>query len=150
MQWIVLGLLAAVAAAGVAVLGRVGLQHVDTVMATTLRSIVMTVLLVAVAATRGGVSDLVTGSLRLDSRAWGFVLGAGICGAGSWLAYFAALKAGDAAGVAALDRLSLPLVFLLGALTLGEVPGWRGWLGLAVVVAGTAMIVWDQMLRGGA
>lgn len=147
MQWVALGLLAAIAAAGVAVLGRLGLQRVDTVAATTLRSIVMTVLLVVLASARGGLSGLFSGPLRMDIRAWGFVLGAGICGAASWLAYFAALKVGDAAGVAALDRLSLPLVFLLGTLLLGEHPGWRGWLGLAVVVAGTAMIVWDQTLR---
>lgn len=90
MQWVALGLLAAAGAAGVAVLGRVGLQRVDTVMATTLRSIVMTVMLVAVAGLRGGARELVAGPLGLDSRAWAFVIGAGMCGAISWLAYFAA------------------------------------------------------------
>lgn len=47
--------------------------------------------------------------------------------------------------MAALDRLSLPLVFVLGATLLGEAVGWRGWLGLAVILGGTYLILWDQV-----
>jgi hypothetical protein len=70
-----------------------------------------------------------------------------ICGAVSWLAYFAALKVANAGPVAALDRLSLPLVFILGAALLGEPVGWRGWLSVALAVGGTYLIVWDQISR---
>jgi transporter family protein len=150
MQWVILGLLAALGAAGVAVLGRVGLQRVDTLMATTLRSLVMSVALVALTLARGGLRQLASGQITLDARAWAFVVGAGVCGAGSWLAYFAALKIGNAGAVAALDRMSLPLVFVLALAFLGEHPGWRGWAGLALVVGGTALIVWDQAARAAA
>ena len=133
--WIGLGLLAALLAAGVTLFARVGLQSVDSVLATTLRSAVMTAALVLLAATRGGVGELLAGRAQLDSRAWLCILGAGLCGAGSWLAYFAALEVGRAGPVAALDRLSLPLVFVLGFALLGERVGLRGWLGLGLVMA---------------
>lgn len=147
MQWVGLALLGAVGAAGVAILGRVGLQHVDTVLATTLRSAVMTAALLGLAAATGDLRDLASGRAQLDARAWVFIGGAGLCGALSWLAYFAALKLANAGPVAALDRLSLPLVFVLGALFLREQAGWQGWLGLALAVAGTHLIVWDQISR---
>lgn len=150
MGWVVLGLLAAVGAAGVALLGRVGLQQADTVLATTLRSLVMSAALVLLATTTGGLRDLFSGRAVLDARAWLCLVGAGVCGAGSWLAYFAALKVANAAPVSALDRLSMPLVFILGVILLGEHVGWRGWLGLALAVSGTYLIVWDQISRAAA
>ena len=149
MPTIVLGLIAALGATGVAVLGRVGLPRVDSVLATTLRAVVMAGMLIAVAGVRGDWQRLWSGSASLDARAWGFVIGAGACGAVSWLAYFAALKTGPAGTVATLDRLSLPLVFVLAALFLGEQPGWRGWGGLMLIVAGTMLILWDQFTRAG-
>ncbi len=147
MGWVGLGLLAAVGAAGVAIFGRIGLQHVDTVLATGLRSVVMSAVLVGIAGATGRLSELSGGRTDLDTRAWLCLIGAGICGAASWLAYFAALKVAHAAPVAALDRLSLPLVFVLGVALLGEEVGWRGWSGLALAVAGTYLIVWDQISR---
>ncbi|WP_243398140.1 hypothetical protein [Deinococcus koreensis] len=51
----------------------------------------------------------------------------GISGAGSWLAYFAALKIGPTAGVAALDRPSLGFIFLLSVLAFRDPHSWRGW-----------------------
>lgn len=103
--------MAAVGAAGVAIFGRLGLQQVDIVLASALRSVVMTAVMLGVAGVTGGLADLVAGRARLDLRAWAFVLGAGVCGATSWRAYFAALKIAPAGPVSALDRLSLPLVF---------------------------------------
>jgi transporter family protein len=131
-------LLAAAGAAGVAVFGRLGLQHVDTVLA---------VAMLGVAAATGGLGQFVSGRIQLGTRAWLHVLAAGLCGAGSWIAYFAALKLAPAAPVAALDRLSLPIVFVLGVAFLGEHAGWRGWSGLLLVVAGTYLIVLDQVAR---
>jgi len=145
LAWIGLASVAAVSAAGVAILGRVGLQSVDTVLATALRSLVMALAVCAVAAATGRIGDLVTGRTLIDARAWGFVAAAGICGAVSWLAYFAALRLGPAGPVAAIDRLSLPIVFVLAVAFLGETAGWRGWSGLGLILAGTGLLVWDRL-----
>lgn len=147
MGWLWLGLLAAAGAAGVAIFGRLGLQRADILLATTLRSVVMSAALVGVAGAMGRIGGLIEAPRNLDLRAWVCVLGAGLCGAGSWLAYFAALKLADAGPVAALDRLSFPLIFVLGVVLLGEEAGWRGWVGLALALGGTYLIVWDQVSR---
>lgn len=148
-SWVLLGIAAALGAAGVAVFGRIGLAGADTTLATTLRSGVMTLVLVGVAARTSGWQGFAAGAAGFDARAWLCVLLAGICGAASWLAYFAALKLGPAGPVAALDRLSLPLVFLLGVIVLGEKPGWPGWVGLALATAGIYLIASDATASGG-
>lgn len=145
--WIGLGTIAAVGAAGVAILGRVGLQHVDPVLATALRSVVMTAAVLGVSLWNGSLGELARGRASLDGRAWLFVTAAGFCGAVSWLAYFAALRLGPAAAVSALDRLSLPFVFLLATWILGESAGWRAWVGLSLMLLGTWLIVFDQLPR---
>ena len=147
MGWVGLGLLAALGGAGVAILGRLGLQNVDTLLATTLRSVVMSVALIGLAAASGRFHHGALGRGNLDANAWLCVVGAGVCGVASWLAYFAALKVAEAAPVAALDRLSLPLIFVLGVALLGEKVGWLGWLGLVFAVCGTYLIAWDQVVR---
>ncbi|MEE9279396.1 MAG: EamA family transporter [Myxococcota bacterium] len=149
VRWIGFGLIAAASAAGVTIFGRLGLTGVDTTLATTLRSIVMTLALVAVAVGNGSLGALVRGETAFDARAWRFVLLAGACGAASWLAYFAALRLAAAGPVAALDRLSLPMVFVLGVLLLGEKPGRASWLGLLLVLVGIYLIAADAVRRSG-
>ena len=150
MSWVGLGLLAALGAAGVAIFGRLGLQQVDSLFATTLRSVVMSAALLGLAGATGRLSADALGRVNLDINAWLCVVAASICGLVSWLAYFAALKLADAAPVAALDRLSLPLIFVLGVALLGEEVGWRGWLGLVLAIGGTYLIVCDQLPRAAA
>ncbi len=149
-SWVLLGMAAALGAAGVAVFGRIGLAGADTTLATTLRSGIMTLVLLGVAARAPGWRGFLDGAAGFDARAWICIALAGICGAASWLAYFAALKLGPAGPVAALDRLSLPLVFLLGAIFLGERPGWPGWAGLGLATAGIYLIAADAISGGGA
>jgi transporter family protein len=142
--WVGLGLISALGAAGVAIFGSIGLGHVDSTLATTLRSMIMAVLLVAVTLATGQFQMLLRGETSLDGRAWLFITLAGLAGATSWLAYFAALKLGLASRIAAIDRLSVAFVFVLGVLILGERHTWRGWLGLALLVGGIYLIAADK------
>jgi len=144
-HWIGLGLLAALAAAGVAIFGRIGLAGTDTVLATTLRSVVMAAGLVVLSGINGNWRAVFADEAGLDGRAWLYIFLAAACGAASWLAYFAALKIGPAGPVAALDRLSLPLVFVLGVWFLGEKPGAQGWVGLALATIGIYLIASDAV-----
>lgn len=144
--WIGLGVVAALGGAGVAVLGKVGLSGMDVTLATTLRSVVMAGALLGVCLLTGRLRGL--GPSLVDSRSLTFILLAGASGAVSWLAYFGALKIGGAAQVAAIDRLSLPLVVVFGALFLDERYGWRGWLGVGLVLAGIYLIAADPSAVG--
>jgi transporter family protein len=135
--WIVYALLASLFAALVAVFGKVGVKNVDPTLATAVRATVMMVFLVTVAAVTGkagGVGDI-------DRRSLVFILLSGLAGAASWLFYFVALREGPASGVAALDRTSVALVFVLAVMFLGETFTWKGAIGAALVVAGAILLI---------
>jgi len=134
--WIIYALLAALFAALVAVLGKVGVQNVDTTLATAIRATVMMVVLVVAAGALGKVRGLG----NVDHRSLLFIALSGLAGAASWLFYFVALKHGPVAGVAALDRISVALVFVLGILFLGDPFSWRGAAGATLVVVGAVLL----------
>lgn len=142
--WVGLGLIAALAAAGVTIFGRIGLEGIDSTLATTLRSIIMALTMVLVGLSTGRLQSLWQGSTQISGRAWLFILLSGGAGAASWLAYFTALKSGPAGAVAALDRLSIAFIVVFAALFLGEQHSWRGWLGLAMLLAGVYLIAADK------
>jgi transporter family protein len=134
--WVVLGLISAVCAALVAILGKIGLQSVDPVAATTARALVMAAVTSVVALASGSAGEL----RSLDARGWFFVAAAGIAGAASWLAYFAALRLGSAGAVSSLDRLSIVLVVILSAAFLGESLTVPKIVGAVLMVAGAILI----------
>ncbi|MCU0494784.1 MAG: EamA family transporter [Chloroflexaceae bacterium] len=142
--WVGLGLISALGAAGVAIFGSLGLSHVPPTLATTLRAIVMAAMLVCVTLFTGQIQGLWQGNVTLDGRAWLFIVLSALAGAVSWLAYFSALQLGLASQVAALDRLSIAFVFVLGMFVLGEQHSWRGWLGLALLLGGVYLIAIDK------
>ncbi len=135
-DWVIFALLAAVFAGLVAVLGKVGVKNVDTTLATAVRAVVMAAVLVAAAATLGKTRQLG----GIDGRSFVFIVLSGLAGAASWLFYFVALKRGPAAGVAALDRLSVGLVFILAIAFLGDPFSWKGATGAVLVVAGAILL----------
>lgn len=143
LSWVGLGIVSALGAAGVAIFGKVGLSGLDPTLATTLRSLVMTLVLVALCVLTGRARLFGGPEAGLDSRAATFIVLAGLSGAISWLAYFGALRIGGAAQVAAIDRLSLAFVLLFASAFLGERYGWRGWLGVALVVCGVFLLASD-------
>ena len=134
--WIAYALLAALFAALVAVLGKVGLKDVDATLATAVRAVVMAGLLVTAALVLGKASKLD----EISRRAFLFIVLSGGAGAASWLFYFLALRDGPATGVAALDRLSVVLVFVLAVVFLGEAFTLKAALGAVLVVVGAILL----------
>ena len=134
--WIAYALLAALFAALVAVLGKVGLKEVDPTLATAIRAVVMAGLLVMVALVLGKAGGLG----EISRRPLVFIVLSGGAGAASWLFYFLALRDGPATSVAALDRLSVVFVFVLAVLFLGEAFTLKAALGAALVVAGAILL----------
>jgi bacterial/archaeal transporter family protein len=134
--WVVLGLVSAFGAALVAIFAKIGLGEVSPIPATMARAIVMTSVTTLAALAAGDVKELAS----IDRKGWIFIGLAGLAGAGSWLAYFAALKIGQASAVSGLDRLSVVFVVVLAALFLGEsLTVWKV-VGAALMVAGAVLI----------
>lgn len=134
--WILYALLSAVAAAAVAILGKIGISKVDTTLATTIRALIMAAFFIVVALALGKAKLLGT----VDRSALTYITLSGVAGAVSWLFYFMALKNGPASGVAALDRTSVVMVFILALLFLGEKFHLRSAIGALFVVAGAILM----------
>jgi len=135
--WIIFALLSALAAALVAIFGKIGVAHLDTTLATTVRSIIMTLFLLIVALALGKFKLVGT----IDNKAFTFIALSGLAGALSWLFYFFALRFGPASGVAALDRLSVVFVVIFAALFLAEQLTWKIGLGALFITAGALLMI---------
>lgn len=121
-----------------AVFSKIGLKGIDSTLATTIRSIIMAIFLVMVSLGFGKFHNF-TGD-TLSTKAWVYIVLAGISGALSWLFYFFALDIGKASHVTAVDRLSVVITLVLAAFFLGEALGWKSAVGGVLMVAGAIMI----------
>ena len=137
-MWLLYAFLSAICAALVAIFAKLGLKSIDSTLATTVRSVIMSLFLLAVAA---ALKKFSFASLdAFSAREWLMITLAGIAGALSWLFYFLAIQAGNVTPVVAIDRLSIAIVVLLAALFLGEPASLRVLLGTGLIIAGALMI----------
>ncbi len=134
--WILYALLSAATAALVAIFGKIGISHIDSTLATTVRAIVMAGFLVLAATVLG--KWKMAG--MIDRHALTFIVLSGLAGATSWFFYFLALKSGPAPGVAAIDRLSVVFVLILAVLTLGDHLSWKSGLGAVLLTSGAILM----------
>jgi len=137
-MWILFAFLSAFFAALVAIFGKLGLQNLDSTLATTIRSIIMAAFLVIISLFLGKFADFSFESL--GAKEWILIFLAGIAGALSWLFYFYALKNGDATAVVAIDKLSIVLVVVLALIFLGEGLTWKLGLGAVLMTIGALLI----------
>jgi bacterial/archaeal transporter family protein len=138
MTWIGWALLSALFAAATALLAKVGVAHIDSNLATAIRTTVVLVFAWTIALALGK-----HGEIRLiDRRTLLFLVLSGMATGLSWLCYFRALQLGPASRVAPLDKLSVPLVMLFAWLLLGEkltVPTVAG--GLLITAGAVVMVL---------
>jgi len=135
-NWFFWALLSAVFAALTAIFAKVGLEGVDSDLATLVRTfVIMAVLIVFVHVTRKW-----SNPFELSSRTWLFLVFSGLATGASWVCYFRALKIGEASKVAPVDKLSLLLVALFAFLFLNERPSVREWVGILMVGAGVLVL----------
>jgi bacterial/archaeal transporter family protein len=128
----------AVFAALTAIFAKVGVADVGSDFATLIRTVVILVVLAALVAATGQFQPL--GSV--SRRSYLFLLLSGIATGGSWLCYFRALKLGDAARVAPIDKLSVVLVAVFGVFFLREQLSPANWLGVALIGLGAVLVGW--------
>ncbi len=135
-NWLFWALLSAVFAALTAIFAKIGLEGVDSDLATLVRTGVIMVVLAAFV--------YLTGKWRspfeLSSRTLVFLVLSGLATGASWVCYFRALKIGDASKVAPVDKLSLVLVAVFAFLFLDERPSIREWTGIVMIGAGVLVL----------
>jgi transporter family protein len=135
-NWVFWALLSAVFAALTAIFAKIGVTDIDPDFATLIRTIVIVVVLAGIVAALGKFQPLGT----VPGKTWVFLVLSGLATGASWLAYFRALKLGQASQVAPVDKLSVVLVAIFGVLFLGETLKPVGWLGVVLVGAGAVVL----------
>jgi transporter family protein len=137
-SWQLWALLSAVFAALTAIFAKVGVENVNSDLATFIRTVVILLALGAILVGTGQWQPL--GSI--SGRSYLFLTLSGLATGGSWVCYFRALKLGDAARVAPIDKLSVVLVAVFGAAVLGEKLSGPNWLGVLFIAAGAVLVAY--------
>lgn len=134
--WLFWALLSAAFAALTAILAKLGVSGIDADLATLFRTIVIVVALCALLFVTDGFKPLG----QVATRTWLFPTLSGLATGASWLCYFRALKVGDAARVAPIDKLSVVIVAIIGTAFLGEHLSARNWLGVVLIGIGAVLV----------
>ncbi|MEK9968818.1 MAG: EamA family transporter [Ferrovibrio sp.] len=135
-SWQVWALGSAVFAALTAIFAKIGVAEVGSDFATFIRTLVVAVLAGGIVIASGQWQAPGT----VPARTWLYLLLSGLATGASWLCYFRALKIGDAARVAPVDKLSVVFVAVLGALLLGEKLSLLNWFGVALIAGGAVLV----------
>lgn len=135
-SWQFWALGAAVFAALTAIFGKVGVSAVHSDMATLIRTVVILAIIALVVMA----GDAWQAPSTIPAKTWVFMILSGIATGASWLCYFRALQMGDAGQVAPLDKLSVVMVAIFGALFLGERLSALNWLGVALIAGGAILV----------
>src|SRR5271167_2692771 len=136
-NWFTWALLSAMFAALTAILAKVGVADVNPNLATAIRTTVILVITWALAFATSGKADW----SALTSRAWIFLAASGVMTGLSWLCYFRALKLGDVAKVAPVDKLSVAMAIILAVIFLGERVKTQEAIGAVLIVLGVVVMV---------
>jgi bacterial/archaeal transporter family protein len=135
-SWQLWAALSAVFAALTAIFAKVGVENVNSDLATLIRTLVVICVLALIVYGTGQLQN----PAEISGRTYLFLLLSGLGTGASWLCYFRALKLGNAAQVAPIDKLSVVLVAIFGVIFLGEKLSTLNWLGVALVAAGALLV----------
>ena len=138
LSWQLWAILAAVFAALTAIFAKIGVEGVGADFATFIRTVVILLALGAILLATRQWQSLAS----IGGRSYLFLVLSGLATGGSWLCYFRALKLGDAARVAPIDKLSVVLVAIFGVVFLGERLSAANWLGVGLIASGAVLVAW--------
>ena len=139
-SWQVWALLSAVFAALTAIFAKIGVEDINSDLATLIRTVVVLFSLALILFATGQFNQ--TGPI--STKSWVFLVLSGLGTGASWICYFRALKLGPATLVAPIDKLSVVLVALFGVVFLGERPSLNGWLGIVLIAMGAVLIAFKR------
>ncbi|MBR5287346.1 MAG: EamA family transporter [Clostridia bacterium] len=136
-MWAVFALLSAVFAALTSILAKIGIEGVNSTLATAVRTVVVLLMswgMVFLTNTQGGLSSI-------SRRSWLFLILSGLATGASWLCYYRALQIGEASKVVPIDKLSVVITLVLAFIFLHEQFTMKSFAGAALITAGTLIMV---------
>ena len=136
-MWFILALGSAVFAALTSILAKVGIDGVNSNLATAIRTAVVLVMawgMVFLTDAQGGISGI-------SRRSWLFLILSGLATGASWLCYYRALQIGQASKVVPVDKLSVVITLVLAFVFLHEKFTWKSIAGAVLITAGTLLMV---------
>ena len=136
-MWIVFALLSALFAALTSILAKVGIDGVNSNLATAIRTVVVVIMswgMVFLTNSQGGISDI-------SKKSWIFLILSGIATGISWLCYYKALQMGDTSKVVPIDKLSVVITLILAFVFLHEQFTIKSLIGCILIGAGTLIMV---------
>lgn len=136
-KWLIFALLAAIFASLQAILGKVGISDVDPNLGTAIRTVVVAILAWGIVLFRGKQREI----RSIDKRSWLFLVFSGIVTGASWLCFYGALHSGPASVVVPIDKLSILVTVIFSIVVLKERLSKKSVVGLALLVAGTLLLV---------
>ena len=138
LAWQFWALLSAAFAALTAIFAKIGIENVNSDFATFIRTIVILA--------AAGLMVYITGNWQqpstISGKTWAFLVLSGLATGASWICYFRALKIGDAARVAPIDKLSVVFVAVFAVLFLGERLSLPNWLGVVLISCGAVLVAY--------
>lgn len=136
-MWFIFAILSAIFAALTSILAKIGIEGVNSNLATAVRTIVVVLmvwLMVFVTGSQNGFMDI-------SKKSWIFLILSGLATGASWLCYYKALQIGEASKVVPIDKLSIVITVALAFLFLGEQITLKTLIGCSLIVAGTFVMI---------
>lgn len=137
-MWLVFAILSAIFAALTSILAKVGIDGVNSNLATAIRTVVVVVMawgMVLLTHTLKGITDI-------SKKSWLFLILSGLATGASWLCYYKAIQIGDVSKVVPIDKLSVVLTLILAFIFLHEQFTVKALVGCILIAAGTLVMVW--------
>ena len=136
-MWFILALLSAVFAALTSILAKVGIEGVNSHLATAIRTVVVVVMAWGMVFLTHSQSDI----SEISRKSWLFLILSGLATGASWLCYYRALQIGDASKVVPIDKLSVVITLILAFIFLHEEFTAKSLIGCILIGAGTLVMV---------
>ena len=136
-MWLVFALLSAVFAALTSILAKIGIDGVNSNLATALRTVVVVLMawaMVFITNTQGGITDI-------SKKSWLYLILSGLATGASWLCYYKALQMGSVSKVVPIDKLSVVITLVLAFVFLHESFTVKSLIGAVLITAGTLIMV---------
>lgn len=136
-MWLLYAILSAVSAALTSILAKIGIEGVNSTLATAIRTAVVLVMAWGMVFITGAQSGLA----GISHKSWLFLILSGLATGVSWLCYYHALQIGKASQVVPVDKMSVVITLALAFIFLHEQFTWKSALGSALITAGTLVMV---------